>query len=153
MAGTFHQIHLQIIFAVKGRANLLQKQWRQEVFKYMAGIIKKKDQKPIIINGVSDHVHLFVGLKPVMSVSDLVRDVKNNSSNFINDHGWLPDKFSWQEGFGVFSYGHSQIDRIYNYVLNQEQHHRKTTFKEEYEAYLEKFEIEHEDRYLFDWIE
>ena len=153
MAGTFHQIHLQIIFAVRGRANLLQKQWRQEVFKYMAGIIKKKDQKPIIINGVSDHVHLFVGLKPVMSVSDLVRDVKNNSSNFINDHGWLPNKFSWQEGFGVFSYGHSQIDRIYNYVLNQEQNHRKTTFKEEYEAYLEKFEIEHEDRYLFDWIE
>jgi REP element-mobilizing transposase RayT len=125
MAGTYHQIHLQIVFAVKGRANLLHKEWRQEVFKYMSGIIKAKDQKPIIVNGVSDHVHVFVGLKPVSNVSDLVRDIKNNSSNFINDNKWLPKKFNWQDGYGVFSYGHSQIERVYNYILNQEKHHKK----------------------------
>lgn len=153
MPGTYHQIHLQIIFAVKGRANLLHKEWRQEVFKYMSGIIKAKGQKPIIVNGVSDHVHVFVGLKPVSNVSDLVRDIKNNSSNFINDQKWLKNKFNWQDGYGVFSYGHSQIDRVYNYILNQEKHHRKKTFREEYIDFLKKFEIEYDEKYLFEWIE
>lgn len=153
MAGTFHQIHLQIIFAVKGRSNLLQKSWRQEVFKYISGIVKAKGQKLIIVNGISDHVHLFVGLKPPMLISDLVRDVKNNSSNFINEQKWLRNKFHWQEGYGVFSYGHSQIEQVYNYILNQEQHHKKRAFREEYLDFLNKFEIEYDERYLFDWIE
>jgi REP element-mobilizing transposase RayT len=153
MSSTFSQIYIQIVFAVKGRQNFLQKPWRDDVFKYMSGIIKGKNQKPIIVNGVSNHVHLFIGLKPSMAVSDLVRDVKNNSTNFINEQKYLKGKFSWQEGFGAFSYSHSQIDQVYQYILNQEEHHRKKTFKEEYLDFLHKFEIEYEEKYLFEWYE
>ena len=153
MAGTYSQIYIQIVFAVRGRQNILQKEWRQEVFKYMAGIIKNKGQKPIIVNGVEDHVHVFVGLKPVMALSDLVRDVKNNSTNFINDHAWIKGRFNWQEGHGAFSYSHSQIRSVYDYILNQEKHHAGQTFKDEYMDFLQKFEIEHDVKYLFDWIE
>lgn len=153
MAGTYSQIYIQIVFAVQGRQNLLQKEWRQEVFKYMAGIIKNKGQKPIIVNGVEDHAHVFVGLKPSKALSDLVRDVKNNSSNFINDHAWIKGKFNWQEGYGAFSYGHSQIGDVYNYILNQEKHHAKQTFKDEYLEFLKKFEVEHDVKYLFEWVE
>src|SRR5215204_5033079 len=149
MAGTFSQIYIQIVFAAQGRQNLLQKEWRDEVFKYISGIIKNKGQKPLIVNGVEDHVHVFVGLKPAMALSDLVRDVKNNSSNFINDHAWIKGKFSWQEGYGAFSYSHSQIENVYNYILNQEMHHHKQTFQEEYMDLLKKFEIEHDVKYLF----
>lgn len=151
MAGTFSQIYIQYVFAVKGRQNLLQKPWCDEVFKYMSGIIKGKDHKPIIVNGIEDHVHLFVGLKPAMSISDLVRDIKNNSSNFINDQKFIKGKFSWQEGYGAFSYGHSQIDTVYQYIANQEEHHKKRTFKEEYIDLLQKFEVEYNEKYLFDW--
>jgi REP element-mobilizing transposase RayT len=128
MPGTYSQIYIQYVFAVKGRGNLLQKPWREEVFKYIAGITKAKGQKPIIVNGVSDHVHLFVGLKPSMRISDLVRDVKNNSSKFINEQKFIKGKFSWQEGYGAFSYAHSQIDNVHQYIANQEEHHRKKTF-------------------------
>ena len=153
MAGTFSQIYIQIVFAVNGRTNLLQKPWCDEVFKYISGIIKGKNQKPIIVNGVANHVHLFVGLKPSMSLSDLVRDVKNNSTNFINRQKFVPGKFSWQEGFGSFSYSHSQIEQAYQYILNQEEHHHKKTFKEEYLDFLRKFEIEYDEKYLFDWYD
>ena len=108
MAGTFSQIYIQVVFAVQGRQNLLHKAWRDEVFKYMAGIIKNKGQKLIIVNGVEDHAHVFVGLRPSMALSDLVRDIKNNSSNFINDHAWIKGRFNWQEGYGAFSYSRSQ---------------------------------------------
>jgi REP element-mobilizing transposase RayT len=153
MAGTYSQIYIQIVFAVKGRQNLLAKEWRQDVFKYISGIIKNKEQKPIIVNGVDDHAHIFVGLKPSMTLSDLVRDVKNNSTNFINENKWITGKFSWQEGYGAFSYSHSQIETVYNYILNQEKHHNKQTFKDEYLDFLTKFEIEHDVKYLFEWIE
>jgi putative transposase len=153
MAGTFSQIYIQIVFAVNGRQNLLQKPWRDDVFKYMAGIIKGKNQKSIIVNGVSNHVHLFVGLRPSMAISDLVRDVKNNSSKFINERKLVKGKFSWQEGHGSFSYSHSHIDQVYKYILNQDIHHRKKTFKEEYLEFLRKFEIEYDEKYLFEWIE
>jgi len=153
MAGTFSQIYIQIVFAVNGQTNLLQKPWREEVFKYMSGIIKGKNQKPIIVNGVANHIHLFVGLKPSMSISDLVRDVKNNSGNFINDRKFIRGKFSWQEGFGSFSYSHSQIEQVYQYILNQEEHHHKRTFKEEYLDFLKKFEVEYDERYLFEWYD
>ncbi|MCH6232350.1 IS200/IS605 family transposase [Cognataquiflexum rubidum] len=152
MPGTFSQIYIQYVFAVKGRENLLLNPWREEVFKYMAGIIKGKNHKPIIVNGVTDHVHVFVGLKPAMSISDLIRDVKNNSSNFINENKFVKGKFEWQEGYGAFSYSHSQLDNVYQYILNQEEHHRKTSFKQEYISFLNKFEIEYEEKYLFDWI-
>ena len=153
MAGTFSQLYIQVVFAVKGRENLLQKPWREEVFKYMSGIIKGKNQKPIIVNGVIDHVHLFIGLKPSMPLSDLICDVKNNATNFINENKFLKGKFSWQEGYGAFSYSHSQLDTVYQYILNQEEHHKKKTFKEEYLDFLQKFEIEYDERYLFDWME
>ena len=153
MAGTFSQIYIQIVFAVKGRENLIGNHWKDELHKYISGIITNKGQKSIIVNGVSDHVHIFVGLKPAMAISDLVRDIKNNSSNFINDKKFINGKFSWQEGYGAFSYAHSQIDNVYNYILNQEEHHKKKTFKEEYLDFLQKFEIEYNEKYLFEWID
>jgi REP element-mobilizing transposase RayT len=153
MANTYSQIYIQIVFAVKGRANLLQKPWRDEVFKYMAGIIKAKNIKPIIINGVEDHIHIFISLQPSTKLSDLVRDIKNNSSNFIREKGYLRGKFSWQEGFGAFSYSHSHIENVYQYILNQEEHHRQKSFRKEYQKILQKFDIEYNEKYLFDWLD
>ena len=152
MPGTFSQIYIQIVFTVKGRENLLHESWRKDVFKYIYGIIKGKNQKPIIVNGVSDHVHLFIGLRPSMSISDLVRDVKNNSTKFINDNNFVKGKFSWQEGFGAFSYNHFDIDRVYKYILNQEKHHKRKPFKEEYLELLKDFDIDYNKNYLFKWI-
>ena len=100
-----------------------------------------------------DNIHAFVGLKPSMAISDLVRDIKNNSTNFINDQKYVKGKFSWQEGYGAFSYSHSHISKVYDYILNQEKHHRRRTFKEEYFELLKKFEIEYNEKYLFEWIE
>ncbi|MFH1562216.1 MAG: IS200/IS605 family transposase [Nitrospirota bacterium] len=153
MAGTFSQIYIQIVFAVKGRENLIGKVWKDELHKYIAGIIKGKEQKPIIVNGMPDHIHAFVGLRPSMSISDLVRDIKNNSSNFINKKRLVMGKFSWQEGYGAFSYAHSQVETVYNYIKNQEEHHHKKTFKEEYLDMLNKFKIEHNEKYLFEWVD
>lgn len=153
MPGTFSQIYIQIVFAVKGRENLIHEEWKDDLHKYIAGIIKGKNQKSIIVNGMPDHIHAFIGLKPAMQISDLVRDIKNNSSNFINDNKFVKGKFSWQEGYGAFSYSHSHIENVYQYILNQEEHHKKKTFKEEYVDFLTKFNIEHEEKYLFDWIE
>ena len=153
MAGTFSQIYIQVVFAVKGRENLIGKKWKDELNKYIAGIIKGKGQKPIIVNGVSDHIHAFIGLKPVMAISDLVRDIKNNSSNFINDNKYIVGKFSWQEGYGAFSYSHSHINAVFNYIKNQELHHNKSTFREEYIKLLKKFEVAYDEKFLFKWIE
>nr|WP_310589993.1 IS200/IS605 family transposase [Dyadobacter diqingensis] len=132
MSGTFSQLYVQVVFAVKGRENLIRREYREGLYEYIAGIVKGKGQKPIIINGVGDHVHLFVGVKPSISISDLVRDVKNNSSNFINSKKMVAGKFSWQEGFGAFSYGQSQVESVFQYIKNQEIHHQKRTFREEY---------------------
>jgi REP element-mobilizing transposase RayT len=153
MAGTYSQVYIQIVFAVKGRENLIGRDWKDDLHKYMAGIIKAKEQKPIIVNGMPDHVHVFVGLRPSMAISDLVRDIKNNSSNFINEGKLVKGKFSWQEGYGAFSYAHSQIENVYNYILNQEEHHKKKSFKEEYLDFLKKFDVDYNEKYLFDWIE
>ena len=153
MPGTFSQIYIQIVFAVKGRNNLIDKSWKDELHKYIAGIIKGKEQKPIIVNGMSDHIHAFIGLKPSTAISDLVRDIKNNSSNFINEKKWIKGKFSWQEGYGAFSYSHSQIENVYNYILNQEEHHKKKTFREEYIDFLKIFNVEYNNKYLFEWID
>lgn len=151
MAGTFSQIYIQVVFAVKGRENLIGNNWKTELHKYIAGIIKGKEQKPIIINGMPDHIHAFIGLKPSMSISDLVRDMKNNSSNFVNDRKLVKGKFLWQAGYGAFSYSHSHIKTVYDYILNQEKHHEKKTFKEEYFEFLKKFEVEYDEKYLFEW--
>ncbi|MEX1277054.1 MAG: IS200/IS605 family transposase [Bacteroidota bacterium] len=153
MAGTFSQIYIQIVFAVRCRENLISKEWKHQLHKYISGIITGKGQKSIIVNGVPDHIHVFVGLRPSMAISDLVRDIKNNSTNFINEKKFLRKKFNWQEGFGAFSYSHSHIGRVYNYILHQEEHHRKKSFKEEYTELLKRFNVEHNPKYLFDWIE
>lgn len=153
MPGTYSQIYIQIVFAVKGRENLIHKEWKDNLHKYIAGIIKGKEQKPIIINGMPDHIHAFFGLRPSLAISDLVRDIKNNSTNFINENKFVKGKFSWQEGYGAFSYSHSQIGAVYDYILNQEEHHKKKSFREEYVDLLKKFEIEYNDKYLFDWID
>ncbi|MBW8361105.1 MAG: IS200/IS605 family transposase [Kaistella sp.] len=152
-AGTFSQIYIQLVFVVKGRENLLKKVFRDEVFKYMSGILKAKGQKSIIINGVEDHVHLFIGLKPSMKLSDLVRDIKNNTTNFINEKNFVKGKFAWQEGYGAFSYSQSQIEKVYQYILNQEIHHQKKSFKVEYLELLEKFKIDYKEEFLFDFLE
>ena len=156
MPGTFSQIYIQVVFAVKGRENLIANNWKTDLHKYISGIIKGKEQKPIIVNGMADHIHAFIGLRPAMAISDIVRDIKNNSSNFINDHRFVKGKFAWQQwqqGYGAFSYSHSHIDKVYNYILNQEEHHKKKTFREEYLELLKKFEIPYDEKYLFEWFE
>ena len=125
MPGTFSQLYIQVVFAVKGRENLISNLWKTELHKYISGIIEGKKQKAIIVNGMPDHIHAFVGLQPSMSISDLVRDIKNNSSNYVNHAELVKGKFAWQEGYGAFSYSHSQIQDVYNYILNQEEHHKK----------------------------
>jgi len=150
MANTYSQILIHVVFTVKGRANLIDKRWRSELHKYISGIINSKGQKSIIVNGVEDHIHCFIGLKPSMCLSDLIRDVKNNSSKFINENYLADRKFQWQEGFGAFSYATSEVKNVYNYILNQEEHHKKSNFKKEYLDLLDKSEVDYDEKYLFD---
>ncbi|MDR7369867.1 IS200/IS605 family transposase [Flavobacterium aquidurense] len=132
MANTYTQLYIHIIFAVKGRQNLISANWKNEIYKYITGIITNKEQKLIAINGMPDHIHILIGLKPDKSISDLVRDIKSNSSKFINDRKWINGKFEWQTGFGAFSYSHSQLTNVIKYIQRQEEHHKNKTFKEEY---------------------
>jgi putative transposase len=153
MANTYSQIHIQIVFAVKYRQNLIKESFRQEVEKYITGIIQNNKQKLLAIYCMPDHTHILVGMRPDMAIADLVRDIKTNSSNYINEEEWLSSKFEWQGGYGAFSYSKSHVPSVIQYILNQPEHHKKRTFKEEYFDFLEKFEIEYDERYLFDWIE
>ena len=150
MADTYTQIYIHIIFAVKGRSNLISSSWKNELYKYITGIITNEAQKLIAINGMPDHIHLLVGLKPTIALSNLVRDIKANSSRFVNEKSWIKGKFEWQHGFGAFSYSHSQLDTIINYINNQEEHHKKKTFKEEYISFLQHFHIEFKTEYIFE---
>lgn len=153
MANTFTQLYVQLVFAAKHREALLPKKHKEEIHKYITGIITKRKQKLIAINSMPDHIHIFVGFKPSMKISDLVRDIKTASSQFIREKHFTPFQFSWQEGYGAFSYSHSQIDMVCQYIHNQEAHHRKRTFREEYLDFLSKFNVDYEEQYLFDWIE
>ena len=153
MANTYSQIYMHIVFSVQGRLNLIPKQHREELHKIMTGIINKRNQKLLSIFAMPDHVHILVGMRPSMAISDLVRDIKAGSSNHINKEKWVKGKFSWQEGHGSFSHSKSQISQVANYISNQEEHHKKKTFKEEYMEILENLEIEYDERYLFEWIE
>jgi len=150
---TYTQIYIQIVFAVKGRQNFIEEHNREELQKYVSGLIQKRNQKLLAIYIMTDHVHLLVGFKPDIAVSDLVRDIKSISSQFISEKKWIPFKFNWQEGYGAFSYSKSQIDRVVKYILNQEDHHKKHTFREEYLDFLQKFEIEFKEKYLFEWYD
>jgi len=153
MANTYTQIYIHIVFAVQGRQNLITKEHKEELHKYITGIVQNKGQKLIAINSMPDHVHIFIGMKPTVALSDLVRDIKNNSSSFINEKRWVRGKFNWQKGFGAFSYGHSQIDVVVKYIQNQEKYHKQKTFREEYLEMLQKFAVEYDDKYLFEWID
>ena len=151
MSGTFSQIYIQYVFAVKERENLIHVSFEDELYKYISGIITNKGQKSLAVNGMPDHIHILIGLKPAMRISDLIRDIKNNSSNFINERKFLSKKFSWQEGYGAFSYSESNYGNVIEYIKNQKQHHSKRTFKEEYIALLNKFNIGFDDKYLFEF--
>jgi putative transposase len=151
--GTFTQIYVQLVFAVQNREAVLTKDIRIRVFEYMSGIITNMKHKSIIVNGTSNHVHILIGLNPVTSVSDTVHDVKRSSSLFINNEKLCFGRFSWQEGYGGFSYSHSQIADIYNYIKNQELHHQKKTFQQEYTDYLIDNEMEFDQQFLFDFLD
>jgi len=153
MANTYTQIYIHIVFAAQGRNNLIPKSIREELHKYITGIVQNRNHKMLAIFCMPDHTHVLVGMKPDISISDLTRDIKAISSKFINDNRFLKGKFNWQVGFGAFSYSKSQIDSVIKYILNQEQHHKRKSFKEEYFEFLKKFGIEYDEKYLFDWIE
>ena len=151
--GSFTQIYVQIIFSPEHREALLIDKIRTRVFEYIKGIIETLGHKSIIVNGCIDHVHLLIGLNPVMSVSETVKEIKRVSSIFINSLNVSQSRFKWQEGYGAFSYSKSQLNDVYNYILNQEEHHKKKSFREEYLAFLKKFEIEYDEKYLFQFFD
>lgn len=153
MANTFSQIFIQTVFAVSGRLSLIHQDFKEDLYKYITGIVRNHGQKLISINGMPDHVHILIGLKPAMALADLVREIKADSSNFVNKNKWVRGKFSWQEGYGAFSYGHSQLDTIVRYIQNQEKHHSRRSFKSEYLTLLRKFDIAFDDKYVFEFIE
>lgn len=152
MANTYSQIYIHIVFAVQGRENLIKKAWKDELYSYIGGIIKNLGSKPLIINGMPDHIHILVGLNPSSTISNLVEEIKTSSNKFIKEH-FSNKNFKWQKGYGAFSYSRSQIDSVIKYISNQEEHHKHKTFKEEYLKFLELFEIKFEEKYVFDFLE
>lgn len=153
MANTFSQIYLQFVFAVQNRKSLVSRDHKEELHKYMTGLVQNRKAKMIAVHCMPDHTHLFVGFKPSVLISDFIKEIKVESNEFINQKGWVKGTFKWQQGYGVFSYSHSHIDRVAKYVLNQEQHHKKKTFRDEYIDLLQKFEIPYDEKYLFRFFE
>ncbi len=150
MANTYHQIYLPTVFAVKYRKAMIDKTWKSKLLGVIGNLINETNCKTIIVNGTEDHIHCFLGLKPVVSVSEFMKTVKAKSSKYINDHKLTNERFEWQTGYGVFSYSQSQVDRVYKYIMNQEAHHRKIKFKDEYLGLLKKFRVEYDDQYVFE---
>ena len=153
MPNTYTQIHIQFIFAVKYREGVIHSSWKDELYKYITGIVQNNKHKMICINGMPDHIHLLLGVRPTPSISDLMQDIKGSSSKWINEKKFLKGKFEWQEDYGAFSYSKSHIKNVCTYIENQEQHHKKKTFRQEYLEVLEKFEIEYDDKYLFEFYD
>ncbi|AWG21686.1 transposase [Flavobacterium faecale] len=149
MANTFTQIHLQFVFAVKYRNGLIHPSFKKELYQYITGIIHHNNHKLLAINGMPDHIHLFIGMRPSQSISELLQDIKGNSSKWINEKRFLKVKFEWQEGYGAFSYSKSHVTKVIQYIQNQEEHHKKESFKEEYLKFLKAFEIEFDEQYIF----
>ena len=149
MANTYTQIHIQFVFAVKHRKGIIHNSFKDELYKYITGIIQTHNHKLLAINGMSDHIHILIGMRPTQSISDLLQDIKGSSSKWINEKKFLNVKFEWQEGYGAFSYSKSSVENVINYIKNQEEHHRRKTFKEEYLKLLEDFEIDFDERYIF----
>ncbi|MBP9151973.1 MAG: IS200/IS605 family transposase [Flavobacteriales bacterium] len=153
MANTYTQILIQYVFAVKYRDACIDENFREPLEKYITGIVSNSGHKLLAIYCMPDHCHILIGLHPTQSISDLARDIKSNSSKWINEEKHLRAKFNWQDGYGAFSYSRSQLDSVVKYILNQPEHHRKRTFGEEYIDFLQKFEVDHDANYLFDWID
>ena len=153
MANTYSQIYIHAVFAVKGRENLITNKFKDELYKYICGIVTNNKQKVYAINGMPDHLHILLSIKPNCLLSDLIRDIKASSSKLINEKKIIAGKFQWQEGFGSFSVSQSQLDKIIAYIDNQETHHQKTSFKQEYIEFLNSYKIEFDEKYVFDWIE
>jgi len=153
MANTYTQIYVQVVFAVQGRQNLIAEKNRELLEKYICGIVSNKKSKPLAIYCNPDHTHLFIGLNPSVAISDIVRDIKANSTKWINEKKWSKAKFKWQEGYGAFTYSKSQIDAVVNYILNQHVHHKKKSFREEYLDFLKKFDIDFDEKYLFEYYD
>ncbi|MBB6680117.1 IS200/IS605 family transposase [Aequorivita sp. 609] len=152
-AGTFSQIYIQVVFAVKGRNCLILPSWEDELYKYITGIVQNKNQKMLAINGVHDHIHFLIGMKPSCCLSDLVREIKKSSNKFINEKRFIKYKFEWQEGYGAFSYSHSALDNVIAYIQRQKEHHKKLSFREEYVLFMKKFNVDFKEDYLFKWID
>lgn len=153
MPNTYTQIYIQTVFAVKHRHGLIRAEWKGDLYRYMTGIVQKQGHKLIAINGMPDHVRAFIGLNPKQSISELIQYLKMDSSKWINESRLTPGRFEWQTGYGAFSYGHSQIDNVVKYIQNQEEHHRKRTFLEEYVLFLDKFNVPYDERYVFKPVE
>jgi len=153
MANTFSQIYLQFVFSVKHRDALIAKAHKEELHKYITGLVQNRKAKMLAVHCMPDHVHLFVGFKPSVLISDFIKEIKVESNEFINEKKWIHGRFSWQEGYGVFSYSHSQIGKVTNYILNQEVHHKTRTFREEYHELLDKNKIPYEEGYLFNFFD
>jgi putative transposase len=149
MANTYTQIHIQFVFAVKFRDGLIHDSFKQELFKYISGIVNAHNHKLLAINSMPDHIHIFIGMRPTQSISDLMQDIKGNSSKWINEKKFLKVRFEWQEGYGAFSYSKSHVNRVIDYIFNQENHHKKESFQEEYVQFLKAFEINYDERYIF----
>lgn len=149
MPNTYTQIHLQFVFAVKHRTGIILPQWENELYKYITGIVQNHQHKLLSINGMPDHVHLLVGMRPHQSVSDLMREVKSNSSKWISENRFTKTKFEWQEGYGAFSYGASQLSQVAAYIENQKIHHSRKTFLEEYREFLTLFKVAFDEQYIF----
>ena len=153
MANTYTQLNMHVVFSVKGRENFLLNTFRDDLFKYISGILNKLEQYPLAVNGYKDHVHLFFEIQPTKSLSEIIRIVKSNSSKWINEENCIRGKFSWQEGYGGFSYSRSQRNNVIQYIIKQEEHHNKRTFREEYLELLKLFEIDFNDQYIFEFYE
>ena len=153
MANTFSQIYLQFVFAVRNRESLISSQHKEELHKYLTGLVSNRNAKMLAVHCMPDHTHLFVGFRPVISIADFIKEIKVESNEFVNEKKWIKGKFGWQEGYGVFSYSHSHIGSVIKYIQNQETHHQKRSFKQEYLEFLKKFEIPFEEKYLFHFIE
>ena len=153
MANTYTQIHIQLVFAVQNRRALIKDNWRSDLYKYITGIIQNNGHKLLQINGTQDHIHILIGLRPIQALSDLVKQIKQDSSSWINKNGISKHRFSWQSGYGAFSYAKSEIPQVIKYIKNQEEHHRKKTFSEEYIDLLTTFEIDFDKQYVFKDIE
>jgi REP element-mobilizing transposase RayT len=152
-AGTYSQIYIQTVFAVKGRESLIAHEWEERLYEYITGIVRNKEQKMLAINGMPNHLHFLIGMKPSCCLSDLMREIKKASNDFIKEKKLSKFKFNWQEGYGAFSYSHSQLDKVIAYIMNQKTHHKKISFKEEYIGFLKKFDVVFNEKYLFDWVE